>query len=111
MLLDGTGAPAFEGAVLVKDGCIASVYCGYPPVSALPSNYETISLPGTTLMPGLIDVHAHLCLPADGTIPPPTLGEAEAVIHVLRNANVALRAGITTLRDCGGLQNVLSSAK
>ncbi len=112
-LIDGTGAPPLErGAVLVKDGRIAEVYRGAP-VPSLPSGTETIDLDGCTLLPGLIDAHVHLCLPGDGTPFPQTVVEPRGVIQAiaLRNAAAALRAGITTLRDCGGFSDVLFSLR
>jgi len=68
---------------------------------------------GATLMPGLIDAHVHICLPADGRIPPHAISEERGVIQAvaLRNAGEALHAGITTLRDCGGFPDVLSSLR
>ncbi|MGD0176040.1 MAG: amidohydrolase family protein [Candidatus Bathyarchaeia archaeon] len=113
-LIDGTGAPALEqGAVLVRDGYIAEIYRGEPLASALPQNCRTIILPGATLLPGLIDAHVHVCLPANGTVPPKAISEPEGVIQTvaLNNAGVALHAGITTLRDCGGFPGVLSSLR
>jgi imidazolonepropionase-like amidohydrolase len=72
-----------------------------------------MDLPGSTLIPGLIDAHVHLCLPANGTVPPRAISEPEGVIQAvaLRNSQAAVRAGITTLRDCGGFSNVLSSLR
>ncbi len=102
-LIDGTGAPPVEGgAVLVRDGRIAEVYRQTP-------GAETIHLEGCTLLPGLIDAHVHLCLPGDGTPFPQAVAEPRGVVQAiaLRNAAAALRAGITTLRDCGGFPDVL----
>ncbi len=108
-LIDGTGSPpADRGAVLIKDGRIAEVFRGTSP-GALPPGTETMHLDGCTLLPGLIDAHVHLCLPGDGTPFPHTVAEPRGVVQAiaLRNAGVALRAGITTLRDCGGFPDVL----
>jgi imidazolonepropionase-like amidohydrolase len=105
-LIDGAGTPPVErGAVLVKDGRIAEVYRD----GALPPGTETIHLDDCTLLPGLIDAHVHLCLPGDGTPFPQTVAEPRGVVQAiaLRNAAVALHAGITTLRDCGGFPDVL----
>lgn len=113
-LIDGTGAPVVErGAVLVKHGLIAEVYRGSPVRAALPPGTEVVHLDGCTILPGLIDAHVHLCLPGDGTPFPETVAEPRGVVQAiaLRNAGVALRAGITTLRDCGGFPDALYSLR
>ena len=69
------------------------------------SSARTIDLPGTTLMPGLIEGHAHLFLhPYDETLwddqvlkEPLAERTARAVVHAERS----LMAGFTTLRDLG----------
>src|SRR5262249_25149116 len=64
-----------------------------------------VALPGATLLPGLIDAHAHLFLHAydeaswDDQVlrEPVALRIARAAVHAART----LRAGFTTLRDLG----------
>lgn len=103
-VIDGTGAPAQAGvAVLVVDGRIAAV----APRSAitLPPNTRVLELPGTTLLPGLIDAHSHVLLHPynevawDDQVLREPLGErvARGVVHLERT----LQAGFTTLRDLG----------
>ncbi|MDR7419615.1 MAG: amidohydrolase family protein [Armatimonadota bacterium] len=104
-LIDGTGAAAVEGgAVLVRDDRIIAVNDG-----SVPLDSEIIDLSDCTLLPGLIDAHVHLCLPGDGTPFPQAVAEPRGVVQAiaLRNAAQAVRAGITTLRDCGGFPDVL----
>ena len=57
-LFDGTGSAARPGAaVLVRDGVIEAIApAGEPP----PADADVIELDGRTLMPGLIDAHAHV---------------------------------------------------
>jgi len=70
-----------------------------------PAGAERVALAGTTLMPGLIEGHAHLFLhPYDETLwddqvlkEPLGLRMARAVAH----AAATLRAGVTTARDLG----------
>jgi imidazolonepropionase-like amidohydrolase len=105
-LLDGRGGAPVEHATLtVEDGRIASIGApaGDPPPDA-------IDLGGRTLMPGLIDAHAHVSSDTDrspGFGPPPPLhGDAprppELGYFVLANtARAMLRAGITSVRDVG----------
>ena len=75
------------------------------PDVAAPAGAETVALPGTTLMPGLIDAHVHLFLhPYDETSwndqvlkEPLSLRVARAVAA----AKATLLAGFTTVRDLG----------
>lgn len=96
-------APRPGWAVLVKGDRIEAV----GPVSSLtvPSGAARIELAGTTLIPGLIEGHAHLFLhPYDETLwddqvlkEPAGIRMARAVAH----ARATLEAGITTERDLG----------
>jgi imidazolonepropionase-like amidohydrolase len=59
---------------------------------------------GKWLAPGLIDSHVHLFLAADAQ-PLATFlasSDEEKFATAIRNASTAIRAGITTVRDCGG---------
>jgi imidazolonepropionase-like amidohydrolase len=105
-LVDGRGGPAIEGATVTIDGenvvAIGSA-TGDPPAG-------TADLAGRTLMPGLIDAHAHLSSDTSrspGFGPPPTKhGDdprpRELGYFVLAKMAIAmLVAGITTVRDVG----------
>ncbi len=105
-LLDGTGAAARERAVVrIDDGRISEVGTANdtPPLGA-------IDLGGRTLLPGLIDAHAHVSsdtLRSPGFGPPPPLhGElprprALGYFILAKSARAMLAAGITTVRDVG----------
>lgn len=103
-VFDGTGAAPVSGVVvLVQDGRITAV--GAPSVVKAPGDATVIDLPGTTLMPGMIDLHSHVLLhPYNETnwndqVLKESLGlrVARATVHMQRT----LRAGFTTLRDLG----------
>jgi imidazolonepropionase-like amidohydrolase len=103
-VFDGAGEQAHEGwVVLVTGRDIAAV--GPPERVTVPAGARTIDLPGTTLLPGLIDAHSHLFLhPYDETLwndqvlkEPLAYRTIAATIHAERT----LRAGFTTLRDLG----------
>src|SRR6266705_1093918 len=55
-ILDGTGRVIERGAVVVRDGKIASVSATAPAGGA----GRTINAGGKTVMPGLIDAHRHI---------------------------------------------------
>ncbi|MGN6872425.1 MAG: amidohydrolase family protein [Solirubrobacteraceae bacterium] len=102
-VIDGTGgAPLERGSVRIEDGRIAEVS---------PNGMSGgLDLDGRTVMPGLIDAHAHLSSdisrsPGFGP-PPPLKGELprprELGYFVLaKTARTLLAAGITGVRDVG----------
>ncbi|WP_341633686.1 metal-dependent hydrolase family protein [Sphingomonas agri] len=101
-VFDGLDPRPHEGwSVLVEGERIAAAG---PSVTA-PTGARTIELPGTTLMPGMIEGHSHLFLhPYNETLwddqvlhEPLALRTARAVVH----AEKTLMAGFTTERDLG----------
>jgi len=96
------GDSLHEGwAVLIRDGHIAAA----GPSIRTPSGAEEIDLPGTTLLPGLIEGHSHLLLHPYDETPwnDQVLFEslAERVARATVHARKTLMAGITTERDLG----------
>jgi imidazolonepropionase-like amidohydrolase len=101
-VFDGIDPRPHEGwSVLVRGDRIEKV----GPNLAAPAGARVIELPGTTLLPGLIEGHSHLFLhPYDETPwdeqvlkEPEALRTARAVNH----ARATLMAGFTTVRDLG----------
>ena len=95
--------------MLVADGRIASVGgVGDDP----PADVTTIDLAGRTVMPGLIDAHAHVMagLPTPDAGAEPLLPDAAA--HFLSaDLRESLRRGITTLRDVGSYGEIVFAAR
>lgn len=71
-LVDGTGAPARLGDVIVEGDVLAEI--APPGGTSLPPD-EVVSLRGLTLAPGFIDIHSHgdFALPAHGDASPKVL--------------------------------------
>jgi imidazolonepropionase-like amidohydrolase len=101
---DGVAETPSRGWIVVVRGPrIAAV--GPADRVAVPPGAERLELPGTTLIPGLIEGHSHLFLhPYDETLwddqvlkEPAGIRMARAVAH----AAATVRAGITTERDLG----------
>jgi imidazolonepropionase-like amidohydrolase len=101
-VFDGVDPRPHEGwSVLVRGERIAAAG---PNLSA-PAGTRVIELPGTTLMPGMIEGHSHLFLHPYNETPwddqvlkePLALRTARAVNH----ARTTLMAGFTTTRDLG----------
>ncbi|MBI2812979.1 MAG: amidohydrolase family protein [Opitutae bacterium] len=99
-LLDGRGgAPLAPVMVLVDGDRIADVGASLK----VPDGARVIDLGGATLLPGLIDLHTHLC-GHYGTHWEDELIKTTPAYSALwgaRNARVTLEAGFTTVRDMG----------
>jgi imidazolonepropionase-like amidohydrolase len=109
-VFDGTGTPVRPGAaVLVEDGVIARVGGA---IDAVPEGSVVIDLAGRTLMPGLIDAHAHVFAqmptPLEGAEPIRPAATAHFLSAGLRET---LRMGITTMRDVGSYGDGVLSAR
>ena len=73
----------------------------------LPPDTAVLSFPQQTLLPGLINCHAHLCVPSGGQ--PFYLEQSDemALLTAVRSMRLEQAAGITTVRDCGDQNGVL----
>lgn len=106
-LVDGTGRGPMEHPVLtIEDGRIQSVE-SLGTVS-IPSNVFLIDMGDRTLLPGLIDAHVHLVFSAGKDVASDLCVENDELltIRAVENAQRCLRAGITTVRDCGDRNGV-----
>ena len=74
---------------------------------AIGADDSILDLPQQTILPGLINSHVHLCLPSGGTPFHYPQSNERAVITALRNLQVELQSGVTTVRDCGDQNGVL----
>ncbi len=72
---------------------------------AVPPGAETVELPGTTLMPGLIEAHSHVLLHAynETSWNDQVLKEAESlrIARAVNHLRATLESGYTTIRDLG----------
>ena len=91
---DGSGKPAFPADVLIAGNCIAEVR---PHGTRGPDTAIRLDIPGHTVIPGLVDGHAHLPFlhKADiadtGDVPP-----EEHTLRTTQHARVVLEAGFTS---------------
>ncbi|HLW59251.1 MAG TPA: amidohydrolase family protein [bacterium] len=114
-MIDGVGEdPRRPGRLVVEGERIAGIGGSLPPPAAgqlrgsTRSPDVTLSLPGCTLLPGLIDFHSHVGidtrwgdLGAQVQVPP-----AESLAAGIARIQEDLRAGVTTLRLCGDRHGV-----
>src|SRR5262245_11797351 len=102
-VFDGTGRTPFAGEVLVKGNRIDAV--GEPGARLERQRAEVLDCGGATLMPGLVEAHAHLSWPSsigriiNAMILPPE----EHLLVTARNARVTLDAGFTSAYSAGSL--------
>src|ERR1700677_264247 len=92
---DGSGAPAFPADVLVENGRIKSI--ARTPERLASEGAFVIEARGRTLMPGLVEGHAHISF--GGAINDSDLGNIPPEEHVLltvRNAKTLLDHGFTS---------------
>src|SRR5215472_206162 len=109
MLIDGTGAEPVRGRAVVVEGdrITQVVDAARAPCGRL------IDLAGCTLLPGLINCHVHLCFGGE----PDPVGAIRDEPHgltalkVLRRAQDTLEAGVTTVRDLGGRDEVRKAVR
>jgi len=96
-------APRKGWVVVVRGNRIESV--GRADSTTVPAGAERIALPGTTLVPGLIEGHSHLFLhPYNETLwDDQVLKESYGfrMVEAVAHARATLAAGITTTRDLG----------
>ncbi|MGE0553073.1 MAG: amidohydrolase family protein [Gemmatimonadales bacterium] len=89
-VVDGTGAPArSDQTVVIRDGRIAAV--GPDRLVTAPAGARVIDLSGKSLIPGLIDLHAHTYFMSSA-------GLSQMAVSAPR---LYLAGGITTVRTAG----------
>ena len=107
-IIDGSGAdPIQDGFVALKGDRITAL----GPMRALGSlvgdEADRVDLEGRTVIPGLIDAHAHLVYGGYRRFDElNSVAPEVAAIHASVNAGTVLRAGYTTIRDLGTVGNV-----
>jgi imidazolonepropionase-like amidohydrolase len=100
-VLDGTGKTLKNATIVVQGSKITSIEAG----SAAGADYELGQL---TLVPGLIDVHAHVGwhFDKDGRYAARPGSPAQEILYSAENAYVTLMAGFTTIQSPGQANDV-----
>ncbi|RVU14608.1 amidohydrolase family protein [Streptomyces antnestii] len=106
-VIDGTGSAPVTGAELVAvDGRIAYVGPSRDQVSAEHRALPTVDARGRTVLPGFFDCHVHVALSIeDGLVAQFADAGSYAMLKTARRLRDTLDAGVTTIRDLGGLDN------
>ncbi len=87
-------------SVLVDDGMIAAVLTSD---DVMPPGCPVVSYPQGTLLPGLVEMHAHLCCDSrPGALEHIGAPTGDEMIEVIESSlRTQLAAGVTTVRDLG----------
>ena len=108
LLIDGTGRePIWNPAICIQEGRITAILTKEEADGFDQEEIQVLDYSDKAILPGLIDAHVHLCFSAgpDNDSVRRTLktedGNGLLPFRVLRNAQEALKGGITTLRDSG----------
>lgn len=108
-----TNAAIFDGTCLLPMG--TSILLKGERIESIAPDHEYSNYPGprrnlfgATILPGLIDCHAHLVLSGELDVWTPLLTKSHAklALRALDSAQACLRGGVTALRDCGGVAHI-----
>ena len=108
MLLDGyEGVPIHHAAVVIEGNRITAV--GPASEIDIPNDAEVISTAGLTMLPGIIDLHAHLMILGHGEYSEwwPILEDKKEEMMAI-SAKQLLMAGVTTAVDLGAPLEILN---
>lgn len=95
-VLDGTGQVLANATVVVRGSTITAI-------DASTTRPVDIDLGQSTLLPGLIDVHAHIGwhFGPNGRYEPRAASPAQEILYAAENAYLTLMAGVTTVQSPG----------
>lgn len=95
-------APSQLADVMLESGRISCLKQN----AEIPRGAEVIDLRGKFLLPGLIDAHCHITYSGGLVEDELRLTSHERVLRAAYNAFVTILAGITTIRDPGGVDHI-----
>jgi imidazolonepropionase-like amidohydrolase len=107
-LIDGLAEHARDHVDVVVVGERIVAIEGHDPAWIAPADETVVAGAGRTLLPGLIDAHAHYTFdPTEGSLQAiARRSDADIMAPAERHAALALRAGVTTARGAGSIRNL-----
>jgi imidazolonepropionase-like amidohydrolase len=102
-VFDGSGTARFPGEVLVRDEHIVAVARGDERLSR--DGADLVDGKGATLMPGMVEAHAHLTWPSsvERVVNSMKLPAEEHLLVTAQNARITLDHGFTSAYSAGSL--------
>jgi len=114
-MLDGRGGePVRDGAVLIQGQRILAAGPAAEVVAPPDATVEDLSFADGTILPGMIDVHAHLTFGTGGRTYEQVMRDDTddlMLVRAVRNCQLHLAAGVTTVRDCGARNHTTLSLR
>jgi imidazolonepropionase-like amidohydrolase len=107
-IFDGSGRAPYSGEVLVSGNRITSVAAAGAGTQR-PADATVVDGNGATLMPGLVEAHAHLSWPSsvERFVPGMSLPPEDLLLTTARNARILLDHGFTGAYSGGSLGKTL----
>ncbi|MEO6207618.1 MAG: amidohydrolase family protein [Candidatus Limnocylindrales bacterium] len=107
-LIDGLAETRREHVDVLVDGERISAIDPHDPARPIAAATVVLDGAGRTLLPGLIDAHAHYTFdPTEGSIAViARRSDAQIVLAAAGHAALALRAGVTSARGAGSIRNL-----
>ena len=107
-LIDGVADAARPHIDVVVVGELIESVSAHDPSLAVPPGTSVVEGSGRTLLPGLIDAHAHYTFdPTEGSLQAIALRDDDVIMDAARrHAAIALRAGVTSARGAGSMRNL-----
>lgn len=109
-LIDGTGRPPLiNPAIVINNGRIQQIKpWDNASFKTEAKQAQLLDLDQLTLLPGFIDVHLHLTAnPASADFYDSGQSNEAILLRGVGNAQAALRAGVTTVCDCGAKNDII----
>src|SRR5712691_10133008 len=95
LIADAARPPLRDATIIITDGTITAVGAGL----AIPPGAEEVDLRAYTVMPGLVDAHAHLWT---GPLTSQTVSDPLATLRASKAVAFALDSGVVGMRTVGG---------
>ena len=107
-VIDGVADVAREHVDVLVTGELIESVSEHDPSRAVAPSAPVVEGGGRTLLPGLIDAHAHYTFdPTEGSLQAIALRDDKAILAAARrHAAMALRAGVTSARGAGSMRNL-----
>ena len=101
-LIDGTGGPVVNNAVVVVEGTKIKAV-GKEGEVEYPADYEVLDLGGKTVLPGMVEAHVHIGMNGEPAMETIMLKETLPMTTIKASvyAQRDLMAGFTTIRTMG----------